>query len=344
MNETQKTARNLSGDLSIASVNTRDSDPRIPPPPPEFLSDKHELTGFVCLLCGENNGDVTGKHPRDREEANIVVCKSCGLTQMFPLLTPEEEKKEYDNDIAILSTKTRITENTDFDGMRKRWIEWTKVHADMYYPLLQQHTNVLEIASGYGFFMEEINARPDRRFNIDGSDIGEIRLQNFVGGKVYKINFATDEIPRDMLGKYDLIIAMHILEHLSSPVRYLKNLKPLLANNGKLVFEVPNIDCRLGKVSSAYHDWLFLYEHCSYYKADTLRFVFEKAGYKVDNLYTREIYSLENHINWIREGKPCIKYHQMYMPHPSLEDVNEIYKKQVGETGEGYLLIIEAIL
>lgn len=38
--------------------------------------------------------ELTGKHPRDRKEADIVVCKECGHVQMWPLLSPEEEKAE----------------------------------------------------------------------------------------------------------------------------------------------------------------------------------------------------------------------------------------------------------
>jgi 2-polyprenyl-3-methyl-5-hydroxy-6-metoxy-1,4-benzoquinol methylase len=145
-----------------------------------------------------------------------------------------------------------------------------------------------------------------------------------------------------MLGQYDLIICMHLLEHLSEPVEYLKKIKPLLTPDGKVLFEVPNIDCFLGEISPEYNDFMYLYEHCSYYNANTIRLVFEKAGYKVTKVYTKEIYSVENHCRWIREGKPFIKYNQMYMPDSRLEWINEAYKEKIGKDGKGYSLIIEA--
>ena len=97
----------------------------------------------------------------------------------------------------------------------------------------------------------------------------------------------------------------------------------------------------MAELSSEYDDFTYLYEHVSYFTTDTLRLVFEKAGYIVKKVYTKEIYSIENHINWVRTGKPCIKYNQMYLPDERLEFINEEYKKQVGEAGKGYSLIIE---
>jgi hypothetical protein len=140
---------------------------------------------FTCILCKSSKGaEITEKKPRDRD-ADIVVCKECGHIQMYPLLTPEEEKAEYDEDKSLRFGKVQIAEGSDFETMRKKFSEWTKQHADMYYEKLQQHRRILELASGYGFFMENLNNRPDKKFQIEGVEISEFRLKNFTGGGVY---------------------------------------------------------------------------------------------------------------------------------------------------------------
>ncbi len=215
------------------------------------------------------------------------------------------------------------------------------MHADMYFEKCQQHKNVMNLGSGYGFFEENLNNRADKKFNIEGIEISEFRLKNYVGGTVHNINFMTEEIPKNMRGKYDLVLSMHLLEHLNNPVEYLEKIKPLLSKDGEMVFEVPNLKTFLAELSPEYADFTYLYEHVSYFTENTLRLVFEKAGYKVKRVYTREIYSVENHINWVRTGKPFIKYNQMFLPDKRLEFINEEYKKRVGEMGKGYSLIIE---
>lgn len=298
------------------------------------------MENFKCILCGGKNCSQLGKKPRDREQSDIVICQECGHIQMYPLLSPEEEAKEYNEDKSVRFSG--ISGGSDFDAMRIKFHEWTRQHAEMYYSILQKHHNVLELASGYGFLAEYLNQKPDKRFNIEGVEIGEFRLKNYVGGKVYNLNFYTDKIPDKMYKKYDFIICMHLLEHLTDPVTYLKAIKPLLTSDGEVLFEMPNMDCFLCELSPEYKDFFFLYEHVSYYNADTLRKVFELAGYEVKRIYTKEIYSLENHINWIRTGKPFTKFNQMYMSDERLEFINEIYKQKVGEMGKGYALICEA--
>lgn len=269
-----------------------------------------------------------------------MQCKQCGLIQMWPLLSADEEKEEYDEDKSVRFGG--ISGGSDFEAMRMKFLEWTAEHANIYFDMLQNHESVLEIGAGYGFFMESVNKRPDRRFNIEGIEIGKFRLEHFVGGVVHNTNVLTDEIPCELRGKYDCILCMHVLEHIGTPVLFLERIKPLLKPGGRVIFEVPNINCFLGEISAKYKDFMYLYEHCSYYSADTLKLVFEKAGYHVEQIATYEIYSIENHCRWVREGVPFTKYNQMFMPDERLEWINQVYKDELGRQGKGFALTIQA--
>ncbi|MDR0411001.1 MAG: class I SAM-dependent methyltransferase [Treponema sp.] len=259
---------------------------------------------------------------------------------MFPLLTSKEEKEEYDDDKSVRFGG--ISGGSEFADMRIKFGEWTEQHVELYFDKLQKFGKVLEIGAGYGFFMEACNQRGDKKFDIEGFEIGKFRLDHFVGGIVYNVNVLSDEIPEDLRGKYDCVICMHVLEHISIPVKFLQNIKLLLKDGGTAIFEVPNMNCLLAELSPEYSDFMWLYEHCSYYTADTLRLAFEKSGYTVTDVYSREIYSIENHCRWIREGIPFTKYNQMFMPDKRIEWINEIYKREVGKQGKGFSLIIEA--
>lgn len=282
--------------------------------------------------------------PRDRKELNIVDCPVCGHRQLYPLLAEEELIEEYNEDKTVRSQTVKIAPGSDFESMRKKFKEWTKTHADMYWGMLQKCDYVLNIGSGYGFLEEELNRRAGKRFQIEGDDIGQFRIDNFVGGICHKINFMTDEIPEDMRGKYDLVMGLHILEHINAPVEYLRRLKPLIKDGGRLLIEVPNLDSFLCELSPEYAEFFYLYEHVSYFTAETLERAMTDAGYKIKRVFTKELYSIENHINWIRTGKPFIQYNQMYMPDSRIEFINEEYKDAVGKMGKGYALIGEAVV
>lgn len=300
---------------------------------------------FKCILCGYVGKAIeTSHHPRDRKNLNIVDCPVCHHRQLFPLLSEEELRDEYNEDRTVRSNAVKIAPGSDFASMKKKFAEWTHIHADLYWDKLQQCDYVLNLGSGYGFLEEELNSRPNRKFQIEADEIGQFRIENFVwgGGIIHTINFMTDDIPAEMVGKYDIVMGLHLLEHINWPVEYLKRLKPLLNKRGRLIIEVPNLNSYLCELSPEYKEFFYLYEHVSYFTADTLAMAFEKAGYTVCAVYTKELYSVENHINWIRTGKPFIDYNQMYLPDPRIEFINDDYKKAVGDMGKGYALIVEA--
>lgn len=299
-----------------------------------------ELADVICLLCGKKGVHSTENKPRYLETADIVVCKSCGHIQVWPLMSDEEEKILYDNDATVRFGG--ISGGSDFEAMRVKFSEWTKKHVNIYFNELQNYNNILEVGAGYGFFMEELNLKSNKKFNIEGIEIGEYRLANFVGGIVHNINILSDKIPDTLLNKYDCIICMHVLEHIKYPVLFLKKVKTLLKPGGSVIFEVPNINCFLGEISKDYKDFMYVHDHCSYFSGDTLKLTFEKAGYIVDEIKTHEIYSIENHCRWIREGVPFTKYNQMFMPDERLEWINKIYKEEIGKQGKGFALCIKA--
>lgn len=194
-----------------------------------------DLKGFKCIICGfEGEALKTSHFPRDRQELNIVDCPICGHRQLYPLLSDAEIKEEYNEDKTVRSSTVKIAPGSDFNSMRKKFAEWTKIHADMYWDTLQTCCEVLNLGSGYGFLEEELNHRPEKKFNIEGDEIGQFRIDNYVGGICHNINFLTDSIPNYMRGKYDLVMALHLLEHINQPVEYLKKIKPLLNRGGAI--------------------------------------------------------------------------------------------------------------
>lgn len=303
-----------------------------------------KFEGFQCIVCGSRiEPKDTGFKARDNKEATVVKCAECGHTQLFPYMDKEEYIKEYNEGTTFKSEEVKIAYGADLETARIKWKEWNKKHIEMYYEKLQRHNHILDLGCGFGFFEESLNQIEGNHFTIEGVDIGQYRREAYVGGeKVHNINFSEEKVPEDMKGKYDLIISMHLLEHLYDPVNYLQNIKPLFAENSECIFEVPNNDCFLKDLSKEYADFFYLKEHISSYDKNSMRILFEKAGYKVKKIYTKEIYSLENHLNWIRNGKPFIKYNQMYLPDERLEFLNSMYHEYVEKMDKGYSLIIEA--
>ena len=81
--------------------------------------------------------DIVNAKPRDRKDLGIVDCPVCSHRQLYPLLSEEELIEEYNEDKTVRSNVVKIAPGSDFESMRKKFREWTKIHADMYWDKLQ---------------------------------------------------------------------------------------------------------------------------------------------------------------------------------------------------------------
>jgi len=253
------------------------------------------------------------------------------------------ENERYDTTARLGKKSVKISDGSDMAAMEEKFEPWTSTNVNLYFETLQNYTNVLDLGASYGFFMREIQKQPNSNFQIEGIEIGKVHLDNFIGGRaVHNLNILTQDIPPNLRHKYDCVISMHLLEHISNPVLFLEKVKGLLKPHGDVIFEVPNLNCLLGKLCPEYKDFMYLYELCSYYTAETLRLAFEKAGYTIHEIATHEVFSIENHLHWIRNKVPYTKHHLLYMPDERLEWINEIYKKEIGKQGKGFVLTVKA--
>lgn len=73
--------------------------------------------------------------------------------------------------------------------------------------------------------------------------------------------------------KFDLIVLWHTLEHISSPVDFLKRIKPLLSSKGHVLLQVPDV------MRTPYD--LTVIDHCSHFTQNSLSNAFLKAGYSL---------------------------------------------------------------
>jgi hypothetical protein len=77
----------------------------------------------------------------------------------------------------------------------------------------------------------------------------------------------------------DFVCCRHVLEHVAKPLAFLRGLRETLIEHGEVhgYFEVPNGD----SVLSGAGMWDVIYPHVSYFTNDSLRALFENAGFAV---------------------------------------------------------------
>jgi len=104
-------------------------------------------------------------------------------------------------------------------------------------------------------------------------------------------------------GRFDLVTAMHVVEHVPDPVRLVRRMVDWLAPGGLLIIEVPNADGLGARLFGRAWSGLELPRHLSHFSPATLRRAVERAGGRVVWCWQRAkprhyLWSLRN---WLRD-------------------------------------------
>jgi len=158
-----------------------------------------------------------------------------------------------------------------------------------------QGKTVLEIGCGKGHFLSLLcEAGDNSGIGFDPSYEGE-QIQNLErGSTTYHKDFYGEKYSSY---RGDLVCCRHVFEHIEDPVDFLETVMRTIDNNRDVIvyFEVPNVRFILEKLSV----WDVIYEHCNYFSLESLRFVFENAGFEILRLeesYGGQFLSLEARI------------------------------------------------
>jgi len=121
---------------------------------------------------------------------------------------------------------------------------------------------ILEIGCGTGYLLSQLKLRGAEVLGIEPGDQGQ------EGARRFNIPVIQDFFPSPKIsGKFDIIILYGVLEHISSPESFLRNVLIYLENEGHIVISVPNCEpyIEVGDVS------FLLHEHWNYYTEETLK-------------------------------------------------------------------------
>ncbi|MBU4259818.1 MAG: class I SAM-dependent methyltransferase [Proteobacteria bacterium] len=143
---------------------------------------------------------------------------------------------------------------------------------------------MLEIGVGSGSFLAYANSYGYIPLGCDLSAGICRRVEQNTGIAMHKGSI--ESLPDEQ--QFDVVVMNHILEHVSDPLAFLKDVLDRLKPGGLMHLAVPNVaswEARLPGWNS-YEPY-----HLHYFSPQTLQFAAEKAGFKIQLLTTHESFS-----------------------------------------------------
>jgi len=197
----------------------------------------------------------------DSCDLTIAFCQSCGHVQALG------DPVEYFRDVITASTLSETL-----------WEQRSNRLKYMSNILNNNHPNVLEIGSGKGANVKKINE--EFGYNCVGLEhsISSVEYASLSGipliqGYLGELDIA----PPRITSTFDIVVCYNFLEHMPSPLFFIRELKKVLNDKALLNFTVPSLDFILTK--NCIQE--FIQDHLSYFTLQTLEKFFRTNGFEV---------------------------------------------------------------
>lgn len=187
-----------------------------------------------CVVCGHAYAPevCTDSLPLAANVFRLVRCAECGLVRMDPAPTEEALVRYYDAYAEHMTSYGRAVMTED-EG---------KTRADADIGDLERWRapgTLLDIGCGGGHIMR---AAAKRSWDAFGTEMGQRAVQalrsTFAADRIGR----DDELPTGGPSRYDAVVLRHVLEHLRDPLAALRRVHGLLAGDGVLLCEVPDVN------------------------------------------------------------------------------------------------------
>ncbi len=236
------------------------------------------IDGAVCPICGDGKELILTKKTRIGNGCMYSTCVTCGLVKRNPKLELEIAKDiyksgyyydmNYPNKQIVRDYDKNASDRYGSDLAREKFLHNI---------IDSRKLSILEIGCGVGSFAGLLQSRGHRVLAIEPDPEAAKYASEKYSIEVF--NNVYEEVANN-LTRYDLVVMLHVFEHLVDPVQFLNEIKLNLVKGGLLFIEVPNIL----NLSTEFPEWYQGYDatHAYNYSVNSLTNILALGGFRVE--------------------------------------------------------------
>ena len=229
-----------------------------------------------CNLCGSDETDVVFE-AGIAQASRVVKCRQCGLMYASPRAKPpdQDEIRDYDPEFTR-KTREHSRDRYDKEEYQVRDYEDTRAYLRKAYP---KRGRLLEIGCSMGFLLA--------KFRDDGWEAEGIEpnrgycdfIGEYHGIKASSAILEEADVPSD---SFDVVVMLHVIEHVPDPLSTLKEIFRVLKPGGTLILETPRYDSLMFKLLRHRERSVSCDGHIYFFTTETLSRLSREAGFKLE--------------------------------------------------------------
>lgn len=219
------------------------------------------------LANSYHKGEKLKKYP-----LRMKVCTKCWHSQLSVSVDPAEMFEHY---LYISDTTKTLT----------KYFEWTTEY--MLDSFDNKPTKALEIACNSGVLLEMIQNKGIESYGVDpAKNIRELSKKRNLNVYVDYWDAIFSNKLKQEVGKFDLVMAFHVLPHVQNPNDFIQSCINVLSDSGKIFIQTSQCDMFLNnEFDVIYH------EHSSYFTANSIKELAHRNGLYVSSIIKTDIHS-----------------------------------------------------
>ena len=248
-----------------------------------------------CVICA---GQIDSKEvtTRDLRSLMFLRCEDCGFGRFTHDPLPNLEKSMLDDTRLSSVGIDAGTADIKLANAREQGMHYVQsLLSD-----LPKGERILDFGCGVGGF---VNEALEAGFDAYGVEI-DPQLRDLMKKRVTKNCFASLTEIENL--RFKRIFLFYVLEHIPNFTAFLADIRSLLEDDGELILVTPNLNDALSSAlgSTGFSEFMYEYHSVNYFTKSSLQRSFEAGPWGDVDVWSKQGYSLFNHVNWMLNRKP----------------------------------------
>jgi 2-polyprenyl-3-methyl-5-hydroxy-6-metoxy-1,4-benzoquinol methylase len=231
-----------------------------------------------CNLCGVD--DATLLYAAGVAQINpIVRCNRCNLMYASPRAkAPDHVEIEAWEDDPSFDMAQRRPQRYEKERLQVRDYASTRRLLAELYP---QRGRLLELGSSMGFLLQSFHKDGWDVLGVDPNRYACRHAREKLGLPAIASTLEEADIPD---ASFDVVVMLHVIEHVPDPLATLREINRVLKPGGHLILETPRYDTWLFRLLGRRERSLSCDGHIYFFTTDTLQKTYERAGFSLVQL------------------------------------------------------------